>query len=87
MLFLYSVSKPEQKEAYIQMIFKNLDNSQQCGQNKSAAYINPNDLRLYDSFPCEKTLAMLNTICMLAFVNLITVARLVAHRATAQLVA
>ena len=69
-----SVSNPEQKEACIQIIFKNLDNPQHYGQNKSAAYINQNDLRLFDSFPCEKTLAMLNTIGMLAFDNLITVA-------------
>ena len=75
MLTLYSVSKPEQKEAYTHMVFKNLGNPQQCGQKTQLPYINQNGLRLYNSFPCEKTLAMLNTIHMLAFVNLITVAR------------
>ena len=60
------------------MIFKNLENSQQCGQKIQLPYINQNGLRLYNSFPYEKTLAMLNTIRMLAFVNLITVARPVA---------
>ena len=42
-------------------------------KNLAALYYQ-NGLRLYNSFPREKTLAMLNTIHMLAFVNLITAA-------------